>query len=346
MGLRVQCPGSWTGNTGQLVRVWAACRSTIRTRGTVVLRLYVAIRCSQCVDVDELIFQVPVNLILLIHWNEAEAEERVHRLRAAGFAPLLFTSARLGAADLRRLLDKPIEATIIDLSRLPSTGRDVGIALRSRKATRHIPIVFVDGHPEKVSRVKAVLPDALFTRWQKIGTAVKSAIKHHTANPLVPNTMAAYSGTPLLKKLGIKPRVVVGLLNAPDAFERTLGSLPDGVLIQEHLRGKTDLVVLFASRMADVYAQFPHAERSIKEGGRLWIAWPKQASGVKTDVTQLNVREFGLAAGWVDFKICAIDEIWSGLAFVRRIAKANRAGVSFSAIEVRIPSRTITVGAK
>ena len=85
------------------------------------------------------------------------------------------------------------------------------------------------------------------------------------------------------------------------------------------------LVVLFASRMADIYEQFPRAERSLNDGGRLWIAWPKQSSGVKTAITQQAVREFGLAAGWVDFKICAIDETWSGLAFARRTAKSNRA---------------------
>jgi hypothetical protein len=135
--------------------------------------------------------------------------------------------------------------------------------------------------------------------------------------------MAGYSPTPLPKKLGIKPGMTVALINAPDAFELTLDPLPDGVLIKEDLRVKTDLVVLFASRMANIHEQFPRAERSVNDGGKVWIAWPKQASGVRTDVTQPAVREFGLAAGWVDFKISAIDETWSGLAFARR--KPNRA---------------------
>jgi CheY-like chemotaxis protein len=265
-----------------------------------------------------------VNTVLLIHWNEAEAQERVERLREAAYAPLTLTSSANAPVILKRLLEKPIDAIVIDLSRLPSHGRDVGIALRSKKTTRHIPIVFVDGEPEKISRVKTVLPDAVFTEWSKIGAAVKSAIKNRPANPLVPNTMAGYSGTPLPKKLGIKPGIVLALINAPDAFERTLDPLPDEVTIKEDLRGKTDLVVLFASRMADIFGQFPRAERSLNDGGKLWIAWPKQASGVKTDVTQPAVREFGLAAGWVDFKVCAIDETWSGLAFARRDAKAKR----------------------
>jgi hypothetical protein len=77
--------------------------------------------------------------------------------------------------------------------------------------------------------------------------------------------MAGYSGTSLPKKLGIKPGMTVALVNAPDAFERTLDPLPDGVLIKEDLRGKTDLVVLFASRMANIHEQFPRAERSLNE---------------------------------------------------------------------------------
>ena len=138
------------------------------------------------------------------------------------------------------------------------------------------------------------------------------------------NTMAGYSGTPLPKKLGVKPGIAVALVNAPETFERLLNPLPDGVVITEDLRGSADLIILFASRMADVHTQFASIERSLNAGGRLWIAWPKQASGVRTDVTQAAVREFALAAGWVDFKICAIDQTWSGLAFARRNVKATR----------------------
>jgi hypothetical protein len=266
-----------------------------------------------------------VNPILLIHWNEAGVEDRVQRLRKAGFSLLVLTSVANGPVDLKRVLENPIEAIVIDLSRRPSLGRDIALGLRSRKTTRHIPIVFVDGEPDKVSDVKSVLPDAVFTEWPDIRSAVKTAIKNRPANPVVPNVMAGYSSTPLPKKLGIKPGIVIALVNAPDAFERTLDPLPDDVLVKEDLRTKADLVVLFASRMADIHERFPSVERSLNVSGRLWIAWPKQASGVKTDVTQPAVREFGLAAGWVDFKICSIDETWSALAFARRNAKSSRA---------------------
>lgn len=266
---------------------------------------------------DKLRVETP-RTALLIHWNEAEAGDRARWLEKAGFSPLILASSSNAPGALRRLLENPIDAIVIDLSRLPSHGRDIGLHLRGRKATRHIPIVFVDGEPEKVARTKTVLPDAAFADWPKIGTAIRTAIKSRPANPAVPNTMDGYSGTPLPKKLGIKPGVVITLIDAPDGFERMLDPLPDGVLIQGDVRGRADLAVLFAARMADLYEQFPRVERSLNSGGRLWVAWPKQASGVKTDITQSAVREFGLASGWVDFKICAIDATWSGLAFARR----------------------------
>ena len=258
--------------------------------------------------------------VMLIHWNEAEADERATRLRTAGFEPVIFKLTHR-----KRIGDDPPDAFVIDLSRLPAQGRDVATFLRHRKSTRHIPIVFVDGEPEKVARARQVLPDATFTEWTKIRGAVRDAMKNRPAALVVPNTMAGYSGTPLVKKLGIKERATVALIDSPDGFESTLEPLPDGVQFKQDLRGRTDVVVLFVSRMVDLESQFPRAERSLDEGGKLWIAWPKVASGVKTDITQPGVREFGLAAGWVDYKICAIDQIWSGLAFSRRRKPRARA---------------------
>ncbi|TNF71135.1 MAG: DUF3052 family protein [Acidobacteria bacterium] len=130
--------------------------------------------------------------------------------------------------------------------------------------------------------------------------------------------MAGYSGTPLPKKLGIKGRSVVALLGAPDDFEETLGALPEKVRLRHRASGQSDLVLLFTKRQKELERRFPVAVRTMAEGGSLWIAWPKQASGVATDLTQNKVRAYGLANGLVDFKICAIDETWSGLRFARR----------------------------
>lgn len=133
---------------------------------------------------------------------------------------------------------------------------------------------------------------------------------------------AGYSGTPLPKKLGIKPGSRVLLDGAPDDFESThLAPLPDGV--EMHRRaGKTpyDLVVAFRTDARSLVKNLPRDITRITMPGRLWLAWPKKASGVATDLTGDVVREEGLAAGVVDIKVCAIDETWSGLAFVRRVA--------------------------
>jgi hypothetical protein len=130
-----------------------------------------------------------------------------------------------------------------------------------------------------------------------------------------------YSGTPLPKKLGVRAGAVVTLLGAPPGFERKLGALPEKVRLKRQARGKANLIVLFLKSRAELDRRFPVAARALAEGGGLWIAWPKKASGVTTDLTQATVRRFGLGAGFVDYKICAIDETWSGLLFARRRSK-------------------------
>jgi hypothetical protein len=137
--------------------------------------------------------------------------------------------------------------------------------------------------------------------------------------------MAGYSGTPLPKKLGIKDGARVGLIGAPDRFDRTLGKLPPGVDVRTLARGPFDVVVVFVTRVADLERRFPPLVRALEPDGGLWVAWPKQASGVSTDLRFENVQRVGLDTGLVDNKSCAIDETWSGLRFVYRVA--DRPGV-------------------
>jgi len=133
-------------------------------------------------------------------------------------------------------------------------------------------------------------------------------------------TMAGYSGTPLPKKLGIKSGATVTLLGAPDDFDATLGELPDDVRVKRQACGTAERVLLFACSLAELRRRFAAAERLLGERGALWICWPKMASGVATEIAEPDVRAFGLAAGWVDYKICAVDATWSGLLFARRKA--------------------------
>jgi hypothetical protein len=134
---------------------------------------------------------------------------------------------------------------------------------------------------------------------------------------------AGYSGTPLPKKLGIKVGSVVALVGAPEGFlERTLGPLPEGAAVRKGTRSPFNVGLLFARSRADLGRRFPAAAKAMGDPGALWIAWPKKASGVVTDLDESFVRDIGLAAGLVDYKVAAIDAVWSGLCFARRKARA------------------------
>lgn len=125
--------------------------------------------------------------------------------------------------------------------------------------------------------------------------------------------MAGYSGTPLPKKLGIAEGKRVALVGAPDGFDRVVG--PASFVA----RGEADVLVVFVRSRAELARAFPAAKKRLDPSGGLWIAWPKKASGIATDLTEDVIREVGLAAGLVDNKVCAIDEIWSGLRLVVRL---------------------------
>lgn len=132
---------------------------------------------------------------------------------------------------------------------------------------------------------------------------------------------AGYSGTPLAKKLGIKPGHTVALVRAPDRFEHTLEGLPDDVQLKRDPRtkGPFDTIILFTTKAPDLDKRWPTLASRLATAGALWVAWPKKTSGVTTDLSGDTVRAFGLDQGLVDTKVCAIDDTWSALRFVRRL---------------------------
>jgi len=132
--------------------------------------------------------------------------------------------------------------------------------------------------------------------------------------------MAGYSGTPLAKKLGFKEGFRVGFVNPPRGFQQELGSLPSGVKISvARLPKPLDLILFFADSQQILKREFPKLAQKLEKNGMLWIAWPKKASGVATDLSDNSVRKIGLDAGLVDVKVCAVNDIWSGLKFVYRL---------------------------
>lgn len=132
--------------------------------------------------------------------------------------------------------------------------------------------------------------------------------------------MAGYSGTPLVQKLGIRAGMRVAVRHPPEGFHAALSPWPAGAVITRPGAVPLDLVLLFTDRAATLEAEFARAARVLTPAGALWVAWPKKAARVPTDLTEDRVRAIGLAAGLVDVKVCAVTEVWSGLKFVRRLA--------------------------
>jgi len=131
--------------------------------------------------------------------------------------------------------------------------------------------------------------------------------------------LPGYSGKPLIRKLGVKPGHRLILRGAPNGFETELRPLPEGVALGGHGARTADCVLLFSTSSAHLEKAFRQAVPLLPPAGMLWVAWPKKASKVETDLTEDVVRRIGLAAGLVDVKVCAVTDIWSGLKFVRRL---------------------------
>lgn len=251
-----------------------------------------------------------------IHWHAGEALERAERLRAFGYEvdPAPFD----GPAALKAMRLAPPDTVVIDLSRVTSHGREVGVALRAAKPTRLVPLVFVGGEPDKLARVKQVLPDATFCSWTNFASALKRALARPPREVAVPSSiMASYAGVPLARKLGVKPDMTVRLVDAPDGFEDRLTDLPAGTRLIRSTVAPAGLTLWFVKCVA-AYAKGLRAATIWAEHGGLWVVWPKQTSPLAEDLTQDNVRRLGLEAGLVDYKICAVDADWSGLRFAPR----------------------------
>jgi hypothetical protein len=130
---------------------------------------------------------------------------------------------------------------------------------------------------------------------------------------------AGYSGRTLVTKLGIKPETTVVVLGQPPNYRSILGPLPPGATLRSRLPASSTFIHNFAHRRKDLEADLPRLAHALTDDGMLWISWPKRASGKDTDLDENVVREIGLAEGLVDVKVCAVDEVWSGLKFVRRM---------------------------
>jgi hypothetical protein len=130
--------------------------------------------------------------------------------------------------------------------------------------------------------------------------------------------MTGYSGTPLPQKLGIKPGLIVVAINAPIHYPQLLDPIPEGVTFSERLKPDSSFVHLFVRKCSELVRRLPILREKIADTGTVWISWPKKSAGVPTDVTEDVIRSFAVPLGFVDVKVCAIDETWSGLKLMVR----------------------------
>jgi CheY-like chemotaxis protein len=252
---------------------------------------------------------------VLLHRSEEEGAEGLNLLRAAGWDGKLWTLVT--PAVIREWAAEAPDAILIDLSRRPSHGKEVAMACRERKGLRTTPLVFLEGAAEPVEALRGQHADAVFSDWKHIRSALKLALARKGT---IPDRAPAHRAaeTPLAKKLGLVAGVRGVALGAPAEFEAALGALPEGASLERDTGGPAGVVVRFARTRADLLDGFEEAVRALASRGKLWVAYPKQSSGLASDLTQAFVREYALTRGWVDYKVCAIDSRWTGFCFSKK----------------------------
>jgi Protein of unknown function (DUF3052) len=216
---------------------------------------------------------------------------------------------------MRGIRENLPDAVVIDLSRLPSHGREIAVWLRSTKRTRHVPIVFANGDGAKVAAIRELLPDAAFTATSDIAPVLKSAGVRPVSNPVVPAPMMErYGARSTAQKLGICPASTVGVIDAPRDYPAVIGEVPEGVEITEDPPSVQQVTLWFVHEM-DGMRQSLRRMRAIAGKTKLWVVWPK---GSKNGIGDNAVREAAIGAGLVDYKICALGGHWSGMLFALR----------------------------
>jgi DNA-binding NarL/FixJ family response regulator len=246
----------------------------------------------------------------LVHCNEKEAAAAMEELRAAGHE--VTYCAKTDTSTLRELRAAPPDAVVVDLSRVPSHGREFAVALRASKATRGVPLVFRDGDPVKVEAVRRQLPDAAYARGQDLARVLKRAIAHPPAAPVVPvQMMDRFAGRTAAQKLGIREGSAVAVVDAPRDYAQVLGTMPAGVSFEESESGKCAITLWFVHEVEAYRSGLP-GMRAAAGRGKLWVLWRK---GRVSNVNERLIRETALAFGLVDYKICSVDAAWSGLLF-------------------------------
>lgn len=254
--------------------------------------------------------------IHLVHWNAREAAPLLDRLRQARHQ--VAYEEKPDQAVFRKWREAPPDAIAIDLSRLPSHGREIAVGVRCTKSTRHIPIVFVGGDPVKVAAIREKLPDAVYAAPDDVVAALKEAMTKPPAAPVVPAAMMdRYAGRSAAQKLGIRAGSVVAVIDAPRDYAQVIGLLPAEAALREGVQEQCAVALWFVHDAGDYRAALS-SMREIARGAKLWILWRKQKARGARELNETLIRDCALEMGLVDYKVCSVDLTWSGLLFARK----------------------------
>ena len=253
----------------------------------------------------------------------------MERLRAAGFEADYEPHPE--GSLMKYIRAAPPAALVIDLSRMPSHGREVGVHVRASKRLRHIPLVYVDGAADKVEVVRQWLPDAVYTTWAEVGAALHKVVTQDglaAAPATPPPIMQRYGNRTVAQKLGIdKPGITVAVINPPRTYRKALDPLPEGVEPDEDPARAGAAVTLWFVENAGQYMSALRRMLAWAPHTRLWVLWPKGRKRGDSDdaINETLVREAALSVGLVDYKVCSFDATWSALALaVRKEKRKNR----------------------
>ncbi len=261
--------------------------------------------------------------VRLICWKAADAATRAAELQHAGYRVVAAPPEASGGM-IRAFRELSPDAVVIDLDRLPSHGRELGLGLRASKSTCHIPVIFAGGAPLKVEAIRTALPDAIYTAW---GDGTAEAIERAMRLPAPPRLTSRElpkHTTPgsLERKLDIKPQTRFVIVHATRSEAPWLGelltSIPAGAVRQPRIDPTTMLVLYPVKTRHELMHAVQQARAALPLKASFWIVHPKQTSTLAADFNQDDVREAGLTHGFVDYKVCAVDKDWSALKFARR----------------------------
>jgi hypothetical protein len=260
--------------------------------------------------------------VFLVHWHESELRDLAAPLTAVGHeVQVHFATNKPPSWDG---FDAQVAA--ISLERLPAHGREVADWVWSAKKRRHVPVVFVGGKAEKVAATKHRFPDATFCAVGDLGRVIDDIVNGRLSTAPAPKqrlktaeTAKRPSATPLARKLGIIDGLKFALVDAPRGFLKTLVA-PKGATQCRDASPDCEVILLFAANANALAAGLKEHRRNVGPKASLWLAWPKRTSPLASDLSDEVVRQMGLRSGLVDVKVCAIDDDWSGLKFMVRVA--------------------------